>query len=427
MVKILIGLIFLGFAAFVVLRLTPMAPSEGLSTAVAEGGIQQDKAQSSLSAGNSRFQQLMKKATGEDGTSAVSGEGLRQFVSRVDPNRLTFRELDELFQSLEDDPETGLLLIDRVLKDPNREWKLTEKENLLRRSGLLAATVDFGSLDGRLSELESFGDRSLFVQGAAEGMASNEIEKSLMWIESLGETALQVPALRGVGKAWGQQDLTVATQWAEGLEDSDEKAAALKGLVAGWALEDSETAFEYAQNAPEELVDGLIVEAAASISLKNPQLASEQVVMAVSDPKQKAVLEESVTGWAESDFEGVSAWSMQVANSDLRDTAMISLAGHWSKEDPKKATEWAEAFPTDDAKARMLAKTLPQWVLSNPTEAASWFKERPIDMPQINLLRKTLEAVGKNDSNQARDWLDSLESPAYKQIGLGVIQSLSAE
>ena len=427
MVKVLIGLIFLGIAAYIVLRLMPMAPSEGLPTAVADSGTQSSKEQGAVGVGKNRFQQLMMKATGEDGEGIVTGEGLRQFVSRVDPNRLTFRELDELFESLVDDPETGLLLIDRVLEDPRREWKLTQKESLLRRAGLLAATADFGSLDGRLDELESFGDRSLFVQGAAEGMAGQEIEKSLMWIESLGETALQVPALRGVGKAWGQQDLTVATQWAEGLEDPEEKAAALKGLVAGWVLEDSDTAFEYAQNAPEDLIDGLIVEAAGSLTLKNPQLASQQVVMAMSDPKQKAVLEESVAGWAESDFEGVAAWSMLVSNSDLRDTAMISLADHWSKDDPKKATEWAEAFPTDDAKARMLAKTLPQWVQANPAEAASWFKERPIDLPQIKLLTKTLQDVGKNDRAQAQAWLDQLESPAYNQIGLGVIQSLPVD
>jgi hypothetical protein len=425
MVKILLGLIGLGFVAYVAIRMLPPSNSDGTPIATAESSeTAKQSAGSSTGPGSSRFQQLMAKATGENGGAGRDGEGLRQFVARVDPNRLTFRELDELFESLSTDPETGLLLMDRVLEDPDRRWKPIEKENLLRRAGSLAAIADFGGLSSRLDEMEGFDDRSLFVQGAAEGLAGQEIEKSLMWIESLGETALQGPALHGVGKAWGKQDLEVAKEWAEGLDDPDGKAQALKGLVAGWALEDSESAFEYAQNAPEELIDGLIVEAAGSIALTNPQEASQQVVMAVSDPKQKAVLEESVAGWAEDDFEGAAAWSMLVSNSDLRDTAMISLADHWSKDDPKKATEWAESFPTADAKARMLEKTVPQWVQTNPTEAAEWFQGRPVDLPQINLLRKTIETIGADDPGAAQDWLNQLNQPALEQIGKGFIQAL---
>ena len=426
MVKILLGLIGLGFVAYFAIRLMPPSNPGGESNYSVESGVlsNQNPEATTSGPGNNRFQELMAKATGENGGAGRNAESLRQFVSRVDPNRLTFRELDELFESLSDDPGTGLLLMDRILDNGERQWKPIEKEKLMRRAGVLAAQADFGSLSSRLDEMEAFADRSLFVQGAAEGLAGVEIDKSLMWIESLGETSLQAPALRGVGKAWVKQDLETAKKWAEGLEDSDGKAEAMKGLVAGWVLEDSKSAFEYAQNAPEEMVDGLIVEAAGSIALTQPQEAAQKVVMATNDPKTKAVLEESVSGWAEDDFEGVAAWSMMVSNSDLRDTAMISLADYWSKDDPKKATEWAESFPTADARARMLGKTLPQWAQTNPTEAAEWFQGRPVDLPQINLLRKTIETLGAEDLGMAQDWLNQINEPGLKQIGQGIIQAL---
>ncbi len=428
MAKVLVILFLLGFASFFIFRSAPSSiDGDPVVTVGDQGGVQNAGASSSPQAGGSRFRELMNKATGGAGAGATSEEGLRAFVSRVDPSRLSFRELDELFESLENDPEAGLILMDRVLSDPDRDWTFVQKETLLRRSGVLAAVADFGSLESRLSDLEAFEDRSLFVQGAAEGLAGQEIEKSLLWIDSLAESALQTPALRGVGKAWGKEDLTLATEWAEGLSDPSEKAAALEGLVAGWALTDATSAFDYARNAPNELGDRLIVEAAGSVALKDPKLASEQIVAAAVSPKQKAVLEESVAGWAEDDFEGVAAWSMLVANTDMRDTAMVSLADHWSKDDPKKATEWAESFPTADARARMLAKTLPHWAQTNPSESAEWFQDRPVDIPQISLLKKTVESFGVDDPLAAEAWINQIDSPALKQIGLNTLQSLPAD
>ncbi|MCS1409602.1 MAG: hypothetical protein M2R45_02786 [Verrucomicrobia subdivision 3 bacterium] len=425
MAKILLGLIAAGFIIFFVLRMMPRStPEADPAEAEVENLASGSSASVEAATGDSRFQQLMRKMTGEEGAVGRSEEGLRQFVQRVDPNQLTFRELSELFQALADDPETGLALMDRVLEDPDRRWKPTEREKLLRRAGALAAAADFGSLASRLDALETFADRSGFVQGAAEVLADQGIEESLMWVESLGETALQAPAMYGVGKAWVQKETSSAIQWAEGLEDPESKRHGLGGLVAGFALEDPEQAYAYARGASSELSDGLIVEVADAISLTDPKQASEWVVTAVGGSKQKAVLEESVERWAEQDFDEVEKWSWLVANSDLRDTVRISLADYWSHDDPEKATKWAADFPTKDARARALAKTLTQWAQFNPQEAASWFQRRPVDLEQIRLLKQALRTLGEEDLAAAEAWVNEMTEPTFKQIGQRTIQSL---
>ena len=423
--RVLLGLIALGALAYVGIRLLPTAGGPPNTQVIEEGaslgeaGARDQNAQVS----GSRFQDLMRGASGTGDGENLSAGGLRNFVGRLDPDKLSFNELEELFETLADDPAIALSLMDRVLESVDREWGTVEKELLLRRAGRLAALADFTGLDGRLDDLEVFGERALFVQGAAAGLAAQEVEKGLEWVASLGESALQAPALRGVAQSWSQADPTVARQWAEGLEDPIEREQALRGMVAGWAAEDADAAYEYAVASDSDIADGLVVEAATSIVSRDPKRASQWLGATTPNPQQKAVLEKSVADWADDDFEGASTWAKFVSNTEVRDTATASLADHWSRDEPAEATAWVDEFPDTPVKARMLEKTFPRWAIEDPAESAAWFQGRPFDVTQMNLLRKTLKALADEDLSAAEAWLEEINQPGAKQIGESFIRS----
>lgn len=425
MTRVLLILIGLGAVAFLVLKQMPSPnPQPGADpVAVAEGDAGDTGSGRALAKGGSRFQDLMQKATG--GGALASEEGLRAYVRRVDPSLLTFAELEELFVAIEDDPGAALELVDRVLLDTDRKWGALQKETLLRRSGLLAATVDPASLEGRLEDLKSDAERSEFVVGAAEGMSKDDVEDGLLWIDSLADRELQTVALKGVGTAWVQQDLDSALAWAEGLGNADEKRAALRGVVGAWVDQDADEAFDFALNAPDDSKDGLIVEAASSVLSDDPKKAAEWVVNASSDPQLKAVLEAGVLGWAEDDFNEVSDWAMMVGNSDLRDSAVISLTDYWAQDDPQKATEWAENYPTHAERAQMLEKTLTRWATKDPSEAAGWFGQQEVDLATVKLLNATLRTMAGDDVLAAQALLDQISDPALKSAGGSILQSFS--
>lgn len=386
-----------------------------------------------MSGGMSRLERLMQKA--ENRNESTNIEGLREFVKRVEPKQLSFREIDSLLESLREDFATGLLLMDRVWEHPDRNWNAFERMSLRQREGYFAAKADRESVDLRLEEIENPEARAHFVEGYFEAIAEDFAEDEIaMRIENLamgGDQSgidlsfgdLQNAVIQGAARTWGKRDAEAARAGLERLENPTKRAHALRGLVAGWASEDAESAFEYAL-ASADFGDALIVEAAASLVLSNPQKASEWVVQAELIPKQKIILEQSIAQWAEDDFDAAADWAMLVSNTDLRDVATISLVDTWAKEDPQKATQWAAAFPTLEAKARMLERSLPQWARANPAASAAWLDEMPVDIPTIVLLRKTLETLGNEDLDGAREWLEKINEPALKQIGRDTLQTI---
>lgn len=362
---------------------------------------------------------------GNAGTQSEAG--LREFARRAEPSGFSYLELEKLLDSLAEDA-AALALMDRILEEPDSRWKPMEKERLLRRAGALAAEADFEGLAERLESLESPAERAVFVQGAAESLAKRGVEESLAWAKTL-ETELRAPAFYGVGRAWAQKEASEAIQWAASLEEPQVRRQALSGLAAGWALTAPEQAYQYAANAPEDWRGGLIVEVAGAISLSNPKQASQWAVAgsllsSVGDPRQKAILEESVFGWAAQDFEGVSAWSKRIARSDLRDVAMTSWVDYWAQEDPKEATEWAAKFPTKQARADMLERSLARWSQANPQDAAGWFENRPVNLDELVLWKQTLRRTAESDWTAAQDLVDAVAEPTFKRIGEKLIQSL---
>ncbi len=417
--KILIGLIVVGVVAIVVIRwFSRPTPESPAPTEAAEKPPAQTPAEKPK-LGDARYQELMRRT----GTAGRSEEGLRDFARRVELNRLTYRELEELFESLASDPETSMMLMERVLEEPAYRWQPLEKERLLRRAGVLAAATDFNGLMERLADLDSVSDRTFFAQGAAETLARQGIEKGLDWAKALDEEALRAPALYGVGKAWAQQEVDSAIQWAEGLEEPESRRQALSGLVAGWTLEEPEEAYEYAANVLEDLRDSLIVEAAGALSLSNPKQASQWAVASGGDPRQEAVLEESIFGWAMEDADEVEEWSDEIRRSDLYETAKISWAHHWSQNEPQQATEWAAKFPTKSGRARMLERTLARWAQTDPYEAARWFQNRTPNLEELTLLKETLKRIAGKDIDLAQAWVDEIAEAAFKIIGQQTIQS----
>lgn len=365
---------------------------------------------------------------GNAGTGAQSEASLREFARRANPSEFSYLELERLLDSLAEDAAEGLALMDRILEEPRSRWKPMEKERLLRRAGALAAEADFEGLAGRLEMLETLEERSFFVQGAAEALAKRRVEGSLAWAKTL-EAELRAPAFYGAGKAWAQKEAPQAVQWAEALEESEIRQQALRGLAAGWALKAPEQAYAYAAKAPEEMRGGLMVEVAGAVSLSNPKQASRWAVAgsllsSSGDARQKAILEESVFGWAAQDFEGVFAWSERIARSDLRDTAMTSWVDYWSREKPKEATEWAAKFPTKQARADMLERALARWSQANPQDVAGWFEKRPVDLDELVLWKQTLRRTAESDSEAAQDLVNAIAEPTFKRIGEKLMQSL---
>lgn len=362
------------------------------------------------------------------GTGARSEAGLREFARRADPGAFSYRELEELLDSLAEDAAEGLVLMDRILEEPESRWKPMERERLLRRAGALAAEADFDGLAGRLESLGSLDERSFFVQGAAEALARRGVGESLAWAETL-EEALRASAFYGAGRAWAQTEAIEAIQWAEGLEEPQVRQQALRGLAAGWALTAPEEAYQYAANAPEEVRGGLIAEVAGAVVLSDPKRASQWAVeggllSSVGDKRQKAILEEGVFEWAAQDFEGVFAWSEGIARTDLRDAAMTSWVDYWSREKPKEATEWAAEFPTKRARADMLERALARWSQANPQDAAGWFDERPVDLDELVLWKQTLRRTAESDWTAAQDLVNAVAEPAFKSIGEEFMRSL---
>lgn len=427
MYKILIGLIVVAAVALLAIRMMPRSklPADEVAAPTQEETTAPQDSARPAAPDDSRFREWIM---GNAGTGAPSEAGLREFARRADPSSFSYRELEGLLDALAGDAAEALVLMDRILEEPDSRWKPMEKERLLRRAGALAAEADFEGLAERLEVLGTLDERSFFVQGAAEALAKRGVGESLAWAETL-EAELRASAFYGAGKAWAQTEEAEAVQWAEGLEEPELRRQALSGLAAGWALTAPEQAYEYAANAPEDWRGGLMVEMAGAIVLSDPKRASQWAVegsllSSVGDARPKAILEEGVFEWAGQDFEGVYAWSERIARSDLRDSAMTSWVDYWSQEEPKEATEWAAKFPTKQARADMLERALARWSQANPLDVAGWFETRPVELDELVLWKQTLRRTAESDWTAAQDLVDAIAEPTFKRIGEELIQSL---
>ena len=427
MYKVLVGLIVVAAVAFLAIRMMPRSkPSaEEVSAPTQREATAPQSSARQAPADDSRFREWIM---GNAGAGERSEAGLREFARRADPGGFSYRELERLLDSLAEDAAEALVLMDRILEEPNSRWKPMERERLLRRAGALAAEADFEGLAERLESLGSLDERSCFVQGAAEALAKRGVGESLVWAATL-EAELRASAFYGASRVWAQTEAEEAVQWAEGLEESELRRQALRGLAAGWVLTAPERAYEYAANAPEDLRGGLIVEMAGAVVFSDPKRSSQWAVEGgllspVGDERQKAILEEGVFEWAAQDFEGVFAWSERIARSDLRDSAMTSWVDYWAQEEPQKATGWAAKFPTKRARADMLERALARWSQDNPQDVAGWFETRPVELDELVLWKQTLRRTAAIDWMAAQDLVDAVAEPTFKRIGEELMQSL---
>ena len=429
MYKILIGLIVVAVVALLAIRMMPRSkPSADEVSAPIKTQEEEAAAQDSARQAEPDDSRFREWIMGNAGAGAQSEAGLREFARRADPSGFSYRELEGLLDALAGDAAEALVLMDRILEEPDSRWKPMERERWLRRAGALAAAADFGGLAGRLEMLESLDERSFLAQGAAEALAERSVGESLAWAETL-EADLRAAAFYGAGRAWAQTEAKEAVQWAEGLAEPELRRQALCGLAAGWVLTTPEEAYEYAANAPEDLRGGLIVELAGAVALSNPKQASQWAVeggllSSVGNERQKAILEEGVFEWASQDFEGVFAWSERIARSDLRDAAMTSWVDYWAREEPGEAAKWAAKFPTKRARADMLERALARWSQANPQDVAGWFEKRPVELDELVLWKQTLRRTAASDWMAAQDLVDAVAEPTFKRIGEELMRSL---
>ena len=261
----------------------------------------------------------------------------------------------------------------QILAAADREHKSTD----LRRLGSDIAGTDQPGALKLAAEISGAGDRSDFLRGIVEGMATKDPRAAAEFSLTEFKTgSLQADALRIALSKWGAVNARDAYEWAAAHLTGPVKDEAVNALVESWAARSPQDAARWF---------------AETRSTSQPLLAA------------------LVSGWAAKSPQAAADWIETLPDATNRDAGRLIAAREWATQNPEEA---AAHFSTP---APELASVLADiWGTSNPAAAAAWIHQLPAG-PAREEAAGTLATVwAASDINAAVNWSATLADPAAR-------------
>jgi len=348
-----------------------------------------------------------------------------------------------------------------IASDPERALEaLAAMPGGLGEAMRLSALSEIAARDpeaakARLAAMPAGMDRDRLAQAIAQGLAQQDPEAALAWVENLEPPSPD--AMRSVALAVAQKDLTQALDLldrptlagdanlilslattiaardpgqAENVanrllaQDNLQARAALQNLISNWMQRDPERALDWVLASGTEVDPVMLRSAAQGVAQRDP-IAAAAFVDRLPERHRPAWIVQVAGQYGRADPAGAAAWLDRYQGQDFHAAAYRDVLVNAAQTDPSLAASLLlQAGPdVQRGAAATVALALAQ---SEPRGAANWAQALRDPQASSQALAGAVGAWADNDISAARNWALALPSGEQRDQSLVVLLQRSA-
>lgn len=305
---------------------------------------------------------------------------------------------------LGDAQESALATIAGQLSKTSLDQAIAVASGIQSESARADAMANIGAELGRIDpkkalswaqSLQDPDEKSAAVEEVMWSMSESDPVAAADQIRQLNNAEILENVGGSIAESLADKDPARAVGWAEAIPVGAARDEAMSGALAGWARKDPQAAFQYLQ----------------SREAKNPSAA-------------ESLFEE----WATNSPDAAAKQAAQIADSGLRERALVGAVNGWlNNGDPQAVEQWVDALPP--SRARDAASGAIVDSLSTDEPQSAWDRALTIKDPQVRqeAVLSAFSGLAQSDPNSARGALANQGlTPDERKLLEPVLESIPA-
>jgi len=244
-------------------------------------------------------------------------------------------------------------------------------------------------------------------------------------LQSLSPAELRGDPGRLLMRQWGKVSPRNAVTWAGNLSDPPLRDEMIAAASLGWAESDLDEALDWVLTLPQgEARNKLLIKLGHELVRTNPEDVINLAEALPQTLERDHMMTRAAAEWAVTNGSAALTWARQVAEPDLREQTLASVAVALSEQDPEAAAnvvtnELTPGRLQDDA----VVSIVQRWVQNKPEGAAAWvsnFSDGPLVNASVEHLVKIWSLT---DAPQVQKWILRLPAGFLREQAFSVYRT----
>jgi hypothetical protein len=313
--------------------------------------------------------------------------------------------------------------------------------------GEMLGAEDFDTSLTLLMEMEDVPAHALrtVFYGLFTSKASHDAQGALEALADIrdGKPDVFAMSMNGLAKGWGRVDLQAALEFAYSQDDrSVAQAMALRGVYRAWGEQDGASASASVLSGESGLPRNLrfmVMQQIAHGWARTDPLASLAFAQSFDDSPNKQLWLASIANalsyendWGVGNESDTAAWLIQNFPQSVQRKALPALYDRWMVNDPEAAFEHAASVGAEQLQKpdNLIGGLLGTWYVMDPQEAITWADYLRENVPDYqNVLQEVVQSMSDSHPRAAAEFLNRYPELLSENRGLlaGLVPRLTAD
>jgi hypothetical protein len=259
------------------------------------------------------------------------------------------------------------------------------------------------------------------LRGVARAWAEENPQAAIAWGERMENAASRKQVLNSVVEQWADSDPQALIAWSKNVQDDELRRSAVSRGISQLAAMDVPAALSQIETMPGgEERDQAVMAAANSLGQQDARGAVQLLNQLEPGIERTQALSRACSIWANSEPRAAVEWLFQNSPPSKDGYELTNVLWQWASTAPNEAVSWAEGLPAGERRETALAGVAVSLSYQEPARAQKLFDQLSPDA-KASVAERFAASLGQQDPNKARAWAEALPPGKAQAVALGTV------